>query len=74
MIQFAISIFFGLFMLFYIGMIAACIWQERELSLPHEKAVRMTTLILLLSSALFALALYSFLHIRWEDILTTLPS
>lgn len=61
------TIFF-LFSLVYCLGIAACIYQENELSLPHEKAVRMTTIIIVISIALFALALYAFLNIEWENI------
>jgi hypothetical protein len=60
------AIIFVLFILLYCLGIAACVYQENELSLPHEKAVRMTTLVIIISLALFLLALYAFINIDWE--------
>ncbi len=60
----------GLVFLVFMGMyalgIGACIYQENELSLPHEKVVRMTTMIVVLSALLFGVALWAFFHIRWD--------
>jgi hypothetical protein len=69
MIFFAAALLFGLFLFFYIFMISACVWQENELSLPHEKAVGVTILILIISVMLITLALYSFLQIDWNNLL-----
>lgn len=65
------AIIFALFALIYCLGIAACIHQENELSLPHEKAVRMTTIIIIISLALFFLALYAFINVDWGLISDT---
>jgi len=62
------GIFFGLFTLAYAAGIAACIYQEDELSLPHERAVRMTIIVITLSLVLWTVALLAFLSVDWEAI------
>lgn len=66
------GIFFGLFTLAYAAGIAACIYQEDELSLPHERAVRMTVLMLAMASVLFGLAFLAFIAVDWDNILKML--
>lgn len=61
--------FFALATLVYAFGILMCLYQERELSLPHEKAVRMNVIITALSLMLFALALYSFLGVNWNNLM-----
>lgn len=61
---------FILFTVFYALGVAACVWQEQELSLPHERAVRMTFFVTILSLLLFILALAAFLQVDWNNLLT----
>ena len=63
------AVIFALFALIYCLGIAACIHQENELSLSHEKAARMTAIVIIISIALFALALYAFLNINWGEVI-----
>ena len=62
------SLFFGLFTLGYAVIFVLCVHQERELSLPYEKADRMTLFMAALSIMLFCLALYAFINIDWNNL------
>ncbi len=69
MISLAAGIAFALFAGLYSLGIWAATWQEKELSLPHEKAVRMNIIIIALSFILLAIALWAFVHIHWDALI-----
>lgn len=62
------SFAFGFFSILYVLGVALCVWQERELSLPHEKALQMSIFITILSLLLFALALFAFSQVDWSNL------
>ena len=63
------TIAFALFAIIYALGIWTASWQENELSLSHEKAIRMNIIIIVASCILFAIAIWAFTNISWDDIL-----
>ncbi|MBI4121504.1 MAG: hypothetical protein HY470_00920 [Candidatus Ryanbacteria bacterium] len=63
------GLFFGVFTAAYAACIAVCVHQEDELSLPHERAVRMTIAVIAIALVLWAVALISFLSVDWNTLL-----
>ena len=62
--------FFGIFTAVYAAGIAACIYQEEELSLPHERAIRMTIVVVCISVVLWLIALWSLISVNWDHLIS----